>query len=154
MEVSLFKYVWSWWESVQLQSWRSRHRNSAIIHVLLILLHYFESLCSSTIFKTVNREFVLRKIHSQLPLNVCKALLGFHAITGCDQTGRFLGYTKLSCWETFLLVDDDVLQGFSQLGSSSQLTSDVVKSLEKYIVQLYCRNKVPQWIQSLADLRW
>ena len=49
--------------------------------VLPILLHYFESLCSSTIFKTVNREFVLRKIHSQLPLNVCKALLGFHAIT-------------------------------------------------------------------------
>ena len=90
--------------------------------VLLILLHYFESLCTSTIFKTVNREFVLRKIHCQLSLNVCKALLGFHAITGCDQTGRFLGYTKLSCWETFLLVDDDVLQGFSQLGSSSQLT--------------------------------
>ena len=87
-------------------------------------------------------------------MNICTALLGFHAITGCDQTGRFLGYTKLSCWETFLLADDDVLQGFSQLGSSSQLTSDVVESLEKYVVQLYCRNKVPQGIQSLADLRW
>ena len=167
MEVSLFKYVWSWWESVQLQSWRSRHRNSAIdvtkrgpfselvilcsdTDVLLILLHYFESLCSSTIFKTVNREFVLRKIHNP---STFECLQGFVGFPRDYQTGRFLGYTKLSCWKTFLLVDD-VIQGFSQLGSSSQLTSDVLKSLEKYIEQLYCRNKVPQYIQSLADLRW
>ena len=31
--------------------------------VLLILLHYFDDLCGTTVFKTINREFILRKIH-------------------------------------------------------------------------------------------
>ena len=66
----------------------------------------------------------------------------------------FLGIRNFLAGKHSCLVDDDVLQGFSQLGSSSQLTSDVVNSLEKYVVQRYCRNKVPQGIQSLADLRW
>ena len=46
-------------------------------NVLLILLHYFDKLSSSTIFKTINREFVLREIYENLVPSVCKTLLGF-----------------------------------------------------------------------------
>ena len=67
--------------------------------VLLILLHYFDKLSSSTIFKTINREFVLRKIYENLAPSVFKALLGFHAISGCDQTGRFSYFSKTSLLE-------------------------------------------------------
>ena len=49
--------------------------------VLLILLHYFDKLSSSTIFRTINREFVLRPIYENLAPSVCKALLGFDAIS-------------------------------------------------------------------------
>ena len=61
--------------------------------VLLILLHYFDKLSSSTIFKTINREFVLRKIYENLAPSV------FHAISGCDQTGRFSYFSKTSLLE-------------------------------------------------------
>ena len=57
--------------------------------VLLILLQYFDKLSSSTIFKTIYKEFVVRKIYEHLAHSVCKALLCFHALSGCDQTGRF-----------------------------------------------------------------
>ena len=45
--------------------------------VLLILLHYFDKLNSSTIFKTINGKFVLREFYENLVPSVCKALLGF-----------------------------------------------------------------------------
>ena len=48
--------------------------------VLLILLHHFDKLYSSTIFKMISREFVLRKTYEILAPSVCKALLGFQAI--------------------------------------------------------------------------
>ena len=90
--------------------------------VLLILLHYFDKLSSSTIFKT-NREFVLRKIYENLAWSVCKALLGFHAISGCNQAGSFSDFSKTSCWEIFLDLPNNVLDKFSSL-SGSTLPSD------------------------------
>ena len=47
------------------------------IDVLLLLLHSFDKLSSSAIFKTINTEFVLRKIYENLDPSVCKALFGF-----------------------------------------------------------------------------
>ena len=34
----------------------------------------------------------LRLIDEVLGIDVCKAILGFHALTGCDQTGKFYGH--------------------------------------------------------------
>ena len=34
----------------------------------------------------------LRLIDEVSGIDVCEALLGFHALTGCDQTGTFYGY--------------------------------------------------------------
>ena len=50
--------------------------------VLLILLHYFEDICSSTTFKARNKEIYLRTVYETLGKEICKALLGFHSFTG------------------------------------------------------------------------
>ena len=55
--------------------------------VLLILLNYFEDINSCTIFKTLPQEYYLREMHKSLTPGIIKALLGFHAFSGCDQTG-------------------------------------------------------------------
>ena len=62
--------------------------------VLLLLLYCFDELCSSTIFRTTNRDIRLRTLHSHLGPELCTSLLGFHALTGCDQTGKFAEFTK------------------------------------------------------------
>ena len=65
--------------------------------VLLILLNYFDSICLSTTFRTSSHDMPLRFAYENLEEIKCKALLGFHALTGCGQTGKFYGFSKLSC---------------------------------------------------------
>ena len=73
--------------------------------VLLLLLHYFEMISSMTIFKATEHTCILRKTHENLtPDIISKALLGFHALSGCDQTGKFPGYSKNSSWDVFVTV--------------------------------------------------
>ena len=31
-----------------------------------------------------------------------RALPGFHAFNGCDQTGKFMGFSKETYWRTFI----------------------------------------------------
>ena len=116
---------------------------------LLIFLHYF-----STIFKTINRELVLQKIHSNLATNIFQALLGFHALSGCDQSGRFSGFSKESCWKTLLNLPEVVLHAVSKLGSPEMLFVLAIclnnfETLEQFVIRLYCNDNVPYAIKRL-----
>ena len=80
--------------------------------VLLILLNYFEQLPSTTTFKTTEHCYNLRQILERFTPRVSKALLGFHAFTGSDQTGKFHGFSKPSCYETFTSSTNETLNAF------------------------------------------
>ena len=66
------------------------------IDVLLILLHYFEDLCRTIVFSTREHDMPLQPLAETLGSNVCKGLLGFHALPGLDQSGKFFGFSKLT----------------------------------------------------------
>ena len=71
-----------------------------VLHALdvTLLLHYIQDICNGTTFKTRNKEIYLRAVYETLGKEICKALLGFPSLlTGCDQTGRFYGYSKFTC---------------------------------------------------------
>ena len=76
------------------------------------------------------------------------ALLGFHAFSGCDQTSKFNGKSKATCWKAFLDSIEDV---FWDLGVTDDLTGLTVTSLEKYVVRLFCESGN---LNSLTDVRW
>ena len=84
--------------------------------VLLILLNYFEQLPSTTIFKTTEHCYNLRQIFERFTPRVCKALLGLPAFTGRDQTGKFHGFSKRSCWEIFTSSTNETINPFINLG--------------------------------------
>ena len=93
----------------------------------------------------------LRLIEENLGIEMCKCLLGFHSLTGSDQTGRFYGFSKLACWKTFLSSPSDVLKA---LGSLGRILDDETKlSLEKFVLNLYCKNR-PSSVTTLGELRW
>ena len=52
--------------------------------VLLIFLSYFKDLPCCTTFKTYHHKYDLQKTHEILYPDITKALLGFHAFSGCD----------------------------------------------------------------------
>ena len=66
--------------------------------VLLILIHYYEQLISSTVFKTAVHSYFVGEVYENLSPSIRHALLEFHAYTGCDQTEKYSGFGKPSCW--------------------------------------------------------
>ena len=111
--------------------------------VLLILLYYFDELSSSTIFRTTQHDITLQLIHENIGPHMCKAILDFHAISGCDQTGKFYGHSKLSCWKTFVSSPTPVIEALSQLGETiTKPTESDVQSLELFVMQLHSK-KIP-----------
>ena len=86
--------------------------------VVLLLLHYFDELSTSTINRSTNYDIILRQAYDTLGPELCKSLLGFHALTGCDQTGKFSGFSKLSCWKVLIDSSPHVLNALQLLGSA------------------------------------
>jgi hypothetical protein len=93
----------------------------------------------------------LKTVYQRLGKQICKDLVGFHSCTGYDQTGKFRGYFKLSCWKIFKAADLIILNAFQKLGY--KLSADVDAGLENYVLDLYCSKRPPS-VSNLAELRW
>ena len=82
---------------------------------------------------------------------ICKLLLGFHSFTKCDQTGKFYGYSKLTCWKVYMSSNVSLQNAFPCLRDS--LTVDVYNEMEQCLLQFYDSER-PSLISNLAELRW
>jgi len=79
------------------------------------------------------------------------ALPGFHAFSGADQTGRFAGKGKLSCWDALMKSSPDVVCAFASLGNSDRPSSETISALEEFVCQLY---EPGTFSTNVGDLRW
>ena len=79
-------------------------------------------------------------IASKLGKEKSKALLAFHAFTGCDQTSSFANVGKKTAWDVWNTFNE-VTQVFQQLSSTPSMSvlSDVLPVLERYTVLMYDR---------------
>ena len=71
---------------------------------------------------------------------MCLALLGFHAITGCDSTSALCGIGKKKGWN-ILLQSEKHQDSLGLLGSQANLDSNIVPQLEDFICNLYPKTK-------------
>eukprot|EP00794_Sanderia_malayensis_P002575 gene2575-2974_t len=84
-----------------------------------------------------NRRILdIDEISSQLGINVCRALPGFHAFPGCDSTSAFRGRGKKQTWNA-MIDDGDSIAAFKELGNNIEVEESAVTQLEKYICRLY-----------------
>ena len=66
------------------------------------------------------------------------ALLGFHAVTGCDLTGRFNGFCKTTCFNTFPKSNSFVYKTFALLGNNDNgLKGEIINGLTQFVLDLY-----------------
>ena len=93
----------------------------------------------------------LKPIHDVLGNEKAKALLGFHAFTGCDTTGRFAGKGKRTCWKAFNKSSQQVIQAFCELGAGTVPSAETVKSLEKFVCHMYSPKAE---FDDIGKLRW
>ena len=104
-------------------------------NVFLILIAFYESLPFVTYFSIEAALYV-----GVLDVKLSAAILGFHVFTGCDQSGRFSGKTKLSWWKSFSTAYAEILEPSSAIEGSNILSDDI--TLEIWIVWVtYLREK-------------
>ncbi|MEW8548339.1 MAG: hypothetical protein AB2693_32955 [Candidatus Thiodiazotropha sp.] len=123
--------------------------------VFILALRRVPELAPSTSFVTGTgsnkRSISLNTIYNILGSSVTSALPGFHAFSGCDQTGKFAGKGKQVFWKTLMNADEETLQAFSNLGTSEIISEEIVQRLEKFVCKLYAPNMT---VENLSQLRW
>ena len=118
--------------------------------VLLMLLDYFNQLCTTTVFKTLHQQMNLRMIYESLSPRRYQSLLGFYAITGCNHTGKFYDHSQKSCLEVFMVASDEIIDALAKLGDVIEITDVDAESLEKLVILLLCK-AIQITVKNLAD---
>ena len=72
---------------------------------------------------------------------VCAALPGFHAFTGCDYTAAFSRMGKV---RTLNLMEksEEFIDAFKYLGRSSSIPSQVLSTIESFVCQVYTKSQL------------
>ena len=83
-----------------------------------------------------------------------QALVGFHAFTGCDQTGKLNDHAKQLCWNTFITSPKKIVDTFMLLRNSiNDPMEECIDGIIVFVLNLYCKNR-PTDIDNLSKLRW
>ena len=118
-------------------------------HRLLLLLYFYPQICNNTPFCAVTREIDVGYEYNALGIEKSKTRLGVHAFTGCDLTGRFSGFSKTTCFDTFLKSNSIVHKAFASLGNNDNgLKEEIIDDLTKFVLDL-CQPKRPSNINTL-----
>ena len=123
--------------------------------VLVLVLWIYRQLCPDILVMVgtggKRRSVAVGPLYEALGEDLVKALPGFHAFSGCDQTGTICGKSKVSCWNTLTKAKQPVLNAFSTLGSSTVISEYTQKMLESYVCQLYIPSTE---LTSIQEVRW
>ena len=87
-------------------------------YVFILALRRLPLLAPNTSFVTgtgdARRRIPLNPVHEKLGNSVANALPGFHALSGCDQTGKFAGKGKLLFWKSLKSANEDIVEAFCE----------------------------------------
>ena len=85
--------------------------------VLFLFLCFYLQICNNTIFHTTTQEIDLGCLYNALGNEKNILLLGFHAFTSYDLTGRFSGFLKTT-WFNTIKSNSFVHKVFGSLGKN------------------------------------
>ena len=108
--------------------------------VFLLMIQMYPSLPCNISFLTgkgnLKRNIPVQPVYNKLGHRRASAILGFHALTGSDMSGRFAGRSKEWCFKVFMACDDDILNALESLGHRD-LSQEEYDQLERFVCQLY-----------------
>ena len=96
--------------------------------ILILLIEMYQRLPAATSFLSGRRN--LRRNIAVQPICEKLAMIGFHAFTGSDMSGRFAGRSKDWCFKVFLKCASKILDALGALGQESDPSAEVCAQLE------------------------
>ena len=89
-----------------------------------------------------NRRLIkIYAIYHALGEKRVQALVGFHAVSGCDTTGCILGKSKHSWWDAFMNSSDEVINALCGLGISNEPSEETFNGFEELICNILSPKK-------------
>ena len=82
------------------------------------------------------RGIHLASFYAALGKEKQNALPDFHAFSSADQTGRFAGKGKPTCWKVFSKASSDIIAAFAAFGATEVLLDAVYCCVVKWVCQL------------------
>ena len=112
--------------------------------VIAISVIHKQDISSLWIAFGVRKNFRYIPVHEnavQLGPYKSRALLFFHAFTGCDQVSSFCNHGKKTAWETWSTYNE-VTNEFNLLSDkpSEDCVKESVENIERFVVLLYYRS--------------
>jgi len=86
--------------------------------------------------RTRTRLVDIGKVAATVGIDVCRALIGIHAYTGCDTTSAFAGKGKASALK-LVTNNREIKNTFTELGQEWDLSSELMNKLECVTCLLY-----------------
>ena len=141
--------------SVDLRHKRVVVYGSDVDLFVLLIAHYQNIVCQMMFMKSLAGYTSITATFDFLGHQVASALLSFHALTGCDVSGKFSGKTK-EFWTKRFLADRTNAAFIRALVSLQQFLSDnVVDEIVKFFCKHYCpKRTAKKFISSLQETRY
>ena len=98
----------------------------------------------------LKRNIPVQPVYNKLGHRRDSAILGFHALTGSDMSGRFAGRSKEGCFKVVMACDDDILNALESLEHRDLSQEEYDHQLERFVCQLY-KSKV---YTKVNEYRW
>ena len=86
--------------------------------------------------RTRTRLVDIRKVSATVGMEVCRALIGLHAYTGCDTVSAFAGKGKTSALK-LLTSNRETQDTFLELGQEWDLSPELMDKLEAFTCLMY-----------------
>lgn len=109
--------------------------------VAVLSITHVNSMCQTKVLFATGvgnkrRILDLTALSTSLGEQLSNALTGFHAFTGCDSISSFAGKGKRTCYKA-LLSNETFLEMFSSLGSSQDVSDQLMDSIQRFVCALY-----------------
>ena len=118
----------------------------------LLLMDYSSFNCHELHMKSLTGYTSITAVHEFLGHVVAEALLSFHALNGCDTTGKFSGKSK-EFWTKRFVQERNIVSFIGALNALQDTgpSEDVVSKLASFICRAYCTNRITN---DLAETRY
>ena len=109
--------------------------------VAILLAYHFEDLgCTQLWFRTgvadKARFIPIHQICSNLGKEICRILVGFHALTGCDSTSGFAGIGKVKAFKV-LKKSLSSYYDLKTLADDINISEESIYKLQQFVCHLY-----------------
>lgn len=122
---------------------------SADMDVFCLCLAFSHTFRSGLFMAIGERMLDTKKAHARFGSDLCEAVCGLHAFTGCDSVSCFRGKGKI---KPLVLMQEsqEFTRAFQELGESWEISDSTFASLESFVCKLYGQ----QTCASVNDARY